>query len=52
MSLAHHFDYPAEKARQGQIILHKPWQKAVFFTGLAVPILVLLLLIFFPGAGY
>jgi hypothetical protein len=28
-------DYPAEKARQGEIILRKPWQRAVFIAGLA-----------------
>lgn len=26
--------YPAEKARQGTIVLRKPWQRAVFFAGL------------------
>ena len=26
--------YPADKARQGQIILKKPWMRAVFVTGL------------------
>ena len=26
--------YPGEKARQGTIILRKPWQRAVFFAGL------------------
>lgn len=27
--------YPAEKARQGEIILKQPWQRAVFIAGLA-----------------
>lgn len=27
--------YPAEKARQGEIILRKPWQRVVFIGGLA-----------------
>jgi hypothetical protein len=27
--------YPAEKARQGEIILKKPWMRAVFIGGLA-----------------
>lgn len=27
--------YPAEKARQGEIILRRPWQRAVFVAGLA-----------------
>lgn len=27
--------YPAEKARQGEIILRKPWQRALFIVGLA-----------------
>ena len=26
--------YPADKARQGVIILRKPWQKRLFFSGL------------------
>lgn len=26
--------YPAEKARQGEIILRRPWQRIVFFGGL------------------
>jgi hypothetical protein len=26
--------YPAEKARQGVIVLRKPWQRAVFAAGL------------------
>lgn len=35
-------DYPAEKARQGEIVLRRPWQKFVFFAGLAVPVVALL----------
>lgn len=31
--------YSAEKARQGEIILRQPWQRAVFITGLAAAIL-------------
>jgi hypothetical protein len=27
--------YPATKARQGEIILKSPWQRAVFIAGLA-----------------
>jgi hypothetical protein len=27
--------YPAEKARQGEIILRRPWQRVVFIAGLA-----------------
>lgn len=27
--------YPAEKARQGEIILRRPWQRYVFFGALA-----------------
>jgi hypothetical protein len=34
--------YPAEKARGGEIILRKPWQRAVFILGLALPLLLLL----------
>lgn len=26
--------YPAEKARQGEIILKRPWMRAVFIAGL------------------
>jgi hypothetical protein len=28
-------NYPAERARQGEIILRKPWQRWVFIAGLA-----------------
>ncbi|AHB49095.1 peptide ABC transporter permease [Hyphomicrobium nitrativorans NL23] len=27
--------YPAGKARQGEIVLRRPWQRAVFVAGLA-----------------
>ena len=30
--------YPAEKARQGEIILRKPWQRYVFFGALAASV--------------
>jgi hypothetical protein len=36
--------YPADKARGGEIILRKPWQRAVFMAGLAGSILLLLAL--------
>ena len=36
--------YSADKARGGEIILRKPWQKAVFMAGLAGSILLLLAL--------
>jgi hypothetical protein len=49
MAITHHFDYPAEKARQGAIILHKPWQRVVFFGGLALPVILLLFATLFPG---
>jgi len=29
------FHYPADKARQGEIILRKRWQRIVFIAGLA-----------------
>jgi hypothetical protein len=45
-------NYPAEKARQGEIILRRPWQKIVFFGGLVVPILWLLFALLFPAAGH
>ena len=34
--------YPAEKARQGQIVLRRTWQRAVFFGGLALAVIVAL----------
>jgi hypothetical protein len=37
-------NYPADKARGGEIIFRKPWQRAVFMAGLAGSILVLLAL--------
>jgi hypothetical protein len=30
--------YPAEKARRGEIILRRPWQRIVFMLGLALPV--------------
>lgn len=36
--------YPADKARQGEIILRAPWQRMVFFGGLAGMLLLLLVL--------
>lgn len=35
-------DYPASKARQGEIILKRPWQRAVFVAGLAAGVIWLL----------
>lgn len=35
--------YPAEKARQGEIILKSRWQRMVFIAGLAGALLVALL---------
>lgn len=43
-------NYPAEKARGGEIILRHPWQRLVFFGGLVVPILWLLFALLFPAA--
>ena len=44
--------YPAEKARQGAIILRKPWQKITFFAGLGgFVLLVLLMAIWMLGAA-
>ena len=37
--------YPAEKARGGEIILRRPWQRAVFILGLALPRLLLVCLV-------
>ena len=38
--------YPAEKASQGEIILKRPWQRAVFFGGLAAAVLLPLIMLF------
>jgi hypothetical protein len=35
--------YPAQKARQGAIILQKPWQRAIFIAGLAGAVFLLLI---------
>ncbi|HXS05433.1 MAG TPA: hypothetical protein VN723_01490 [Rhizomicrobium sp.] len=42
-------EYDAEKARQGEIILRRPWQRAVFLAGLfaCVALLFLALLVRF-----
>ena len=37
-------EYPAEKARQGEIILRRPWQRAVFIIGLAGGVILALIL--------
>lgn len=31
--------YPAEKARQGEIVLRRPWQRIVFIAGLVGAVL-------------
>jgi hypothetical protein len=52
MATTHHPDlshYPAEKARQGEIILKRPWQRAVFIAGLAGCVLLVIIALFFPG---
>jgi hypothetical protein len=38
--------YPAEKARGGEIILRRPWQRVVFILGLALPLAVVVLFLF------
>jgi hypothetical protein len=35
--------YSVAKARQGDIILRKPWQRIVFLAGLAAPFVLLLI---------
>jgi hypothetical protein len=35
--------YSAEKVRQGDIILRKPWQRIVFLLGLVIPFVLLLI---------
>ena len=43
--------YPAAKARQGAIVLNRPWQRAVFVAGLAGCILLLIVCpLLFAGA--
>jgi hypothetical protein len=37
--------YSAENARGGEIVLHRPWQRAVFIFGLAAPFVILVLLL-------
>ena len=40
--------YPARKARQGAIILRRPWHRAVFIAGLAGCAILILLAILLP----
>jgi hypothetical protein len=42
--------YPGRKARQGEIILKRPWQRAVFIAGLAGCAVLILLAILLPHA--
>jgi hypothetical protein len=37
--------YPDDKARGGEIILRRPWQRAVFMLGLAAPFVLLVVLL-------
>jgi len=39
--------YPAEKARQGEIILKQPWQRAIFIAGLAAAVVLPFVLHYF-----
>lgn len=39
--------YSAEKVRQGEIILRKPWERGLFIAGLALPFVIALLLALF-----
>ena len=43
--------YPAEKARQGEIVLRRPWQRVVFLGGLAGCVLLVLILWFWMAAS-
>jgi hypothetical protein len=37
--------YPADKARGGDIVLRRRWQRAIFILGLAAPFVLLLVLL-------
>jgi hypothetical protein len=39
--------YSAQKVRQGEIILRKPWERGLFIAGLALPFVIVLLLMLF-----
>jgi hypothetical protein len=39
--------YPADKACGGEIILRRPWQRAVFILGLVAPFVLLVVLLLF-----
>ncbi len=43
-------EYPAEKARGGEIILRKRWQRYVFISGLVGAMLLVLVLRLFSGS--
>ena len=43
--------YPAEQARQGEIVLRRPWQLVVFIGGLAGCVLLVLILWFWMAAS-
>ena len=43
--------YPAEKARQGEIVLRRPWHRVVFIGGLAGCVLRVLILWFWMAAS-
>jgi hypothetical protein len=44
--------YPSQKARHGELILRRHWQRTIFLAALAVPILWLLAALLFPVAGH
>jgi hypothetical protein len=41
--------YPAEKARGGDVVLRRPWQRGVFIAGIAGAILLGLFLVLSAG---
>lgn len=43
--------YPGEKARQGEIILRKRWQRIVFVAGLAGMVVVAAVVSYLSGAS-
>lgn len=52
MPFPHRIVLSAQDARQGEIILKRPWQRLVFFGGFAGAVLLLLVALLLSNAGY